>query len=170
MTSWRLFLCYFVAFFCVIDFAPILTGSGASSGYAQAAVLTAQQCLDYGYNSEVLLCSTCDKVGQILGEQSEAKRTCLECCINTGKAEKYQKAVFEYDKTIIHAFPGLPEVVKRSKELKLTVKRTIGGMPVLKLYKHEDDETHSELFHVESWNFDTFKDYLKDNFQSSDTK
>lgn len=136
----------------------------------QQAVASPQACLDYGYNPATLICSTCDSVGQILGEQSEAKKKCLECCVNlVNSEEKYAKAVLEIDKRAVGFFPELKAIIDKKKELKLTV-RYIFGSPRLLMYKTEDisDEEPAEELSVHSWNQDTFKDYLKSHLKAFD--
>ena len=127
---------------------------------ASAGSIDAQQCLDYGFNSEVLLCKTCEQVGQVLGEQSDAKAKCLDCCVNTvGNDEKYKKAVLELDKRSLNFMPDLKSIVDRKKELKLSVRYSFSS-PRLLMFKNSDDVEPSEVISVHSWTKDTFTDYL----------
>lgn len=126
---------------------------------------SAVSCLDYGFNPTTLSCSTCETVGQILGEQSEAKNKCLECCVNMATAEeKYGKAVLEIDKRSLGFFPDLQSVVEKKKELKLIVRYRFGS-PRLLMYKFADDDEPSEDLSVHSWTKDTFEDYLSSHLR-----
>jgi hypothetical protein len=127
-------------------------------------------CSDYGFNPTTVVCSTCDLVGQILGDSSEAKKKCSECCLNIiNTEEKYEKAVLEIDKRAIPFMPDLKAIIEKKKELKLTIRYKYGH-PRLLMYKNGNDDEPSEVHSVHSWNQDTFKDYLMTHLSSLSSK
>ena len=124
-------------------------------------------CLDYGYNPTALDCTTCDVIGQILGDQAEAKKKCLTCCNTIINAEEiYEKAVLEVDKRALPYMPDVQAVVEKKKDLKLSIRYRFGGSPRLLMYKDKDDDEPSESLSVYSWTKDTFIDYLKSHVRS----
>lgn len=139
--------------------------------YNAQVVSSSVSCIDYGYNPTTLSCSTCDIVGQILGEQSEAKSKCKECCINISPTteEKYRKAVLEVDKRSISYFPDIQAVIDKKKELKISIRYSFGS-PRLLMYKNTDDDEPTETLSVYSWTKDTFQDYLSNNLITSSKK
>ena len=123
--------------------------------------VSATDCQSYGFNSNTLVCSVCEHVGQILGEQSEAKKKCSECCLNIATTEeKYSKAVLEVDKRALPYLPDIEAIIKKKKDLKLTVRYRLGS-PQLLMFKNKEDYDPTETISVHSWNQDTFKDYLE---------
>jgi hypothetical protein len=126
--------------------------------------LTVEQCAEYGFNSNILQCSTCSYVSEFFGEESEGLTACKGCCIQKVE-EKYAKAVLEIDRRALPFFPELKAVVEKKKELKFTVKNRYGS-PRLLMYKLADDHEPSERMAVHNWNRDTFIDYLKSHLTS----
>jgi hypothetical protein len=157
----KLFYLLSVAFF----FLAVLNISATSNILSSSEV-----CADYGFNPTTLVCSTCDLVGQILGDSSEAKKKCSECCLNIiNTEEKYEKAVLEIDKRAIPFLPDLKAIIEKKKELKLTVRYKYGH-PRLLMYKNGNEDEPSEVHSVHSWNQDTFKDYLMTHLTSLSSK
>ena len=127
---------------------------------SKSTTLTPEACLDYGFNSNVLVCSTCEEVGQILGEQSDAKLTCSQCCVADSKnEEKYKKAILEVDKRTLPFLPDIEKVVKDKKKLKLTVRYRMGP-PSLQMFKSKDDDEAAETISVQNWTQDLFQEYI----------
>lgn len=143
------FLLFLVAFL-------LLLGSISSSS---VVLSSPEDCLKYGFNSDVLLCSTCDLVQRAMGEGSDISAHCLQCCIAAEAVEIYAKAVLELDKRTLPFMPELAAVVKSKKELKLTVRNEVTN-PRLLMYKSNDDDEPAETISVSSWSAETFKDYL----------
>lgn len=130
--------------------------------------MTAEECVDYGFNSAALQCSTCTEVvSPILGD-SEILTRCNACCTTSSSSssspsiEKYAKAVLEMDKRSVPYLPNIEKVIAQKKALKLTVKFTY-GMPRLLMYKAKDDSEASETIVVNKWDVDTFQDYLREH-------
>ncbi|RYG96910.1 hypothetical protein EON65_53685 [archaeon] len=140
-----------ILFFCCIS---LVLHGGVSGSAAEVS------CMDFGFHPDVLRCSTCtEHVQQILGAESEVTAKCLKCCIQDIE-EKYAMAVLEVDKRILKYMPDMQAVVKQKKSLGLKV-RYAQISPRLLMYKNESDVEAAESVNVQSWNVDTFTDYLK---------
>ena len=60
--------------------------------------LDAAQCLEKGFNSAKLLCSSCDDLKQF--DLSSVAQDCVQCCVSDGGSAnlentKYEKAILE---------------------------------------------------------------------------
>jgi hypothetical protein len=124
--------------------------------------LSGEQCLAQGFNNQVLQCSTCDHVSEILGDSSSSFSLCKSCCIaEAAKSEiKFKRAVLEVDKRTLPFSPELQSVVNKKKDLKLQVRNRYGTARLLMFAESGEDEP-SEILSVHSWTKDTFEDYLK---------
>lgn len=139
-----------LVFYCVICLLVHGSVSGSISDVS---------CIDFGFNPDVLRCSTCSEhVQPILGVESEVTSKCLQCCIPDTE-EKYAMAVLEVDKRILKYMPDIHEVVKQKKSLGLKV-RYAQISPRLLMYKNENDVDAADSVDVQGWSVDTFKDFL----------
>lgn len=153
--------------YCCLSVLLLLLASAVKTTSKESQQLSAEVCLDYGYNSNVLVCSTCEAIGQILGDQSEAKLTCQRCCVADNKPEdKYQKIILEVDKRSVTFLPDIEKVIKDKKKLKLTVRYRMGPA-VLSMYKNKDDDEPTETISVQSWTKDVFEEYLSTHLATS---
>jgi len=139
------------------------------SSYAvtsELATLSPEECLKFGYNSNVLKCSTCEHVAQVIGETSVTNRHCNQCCIQISGAleEKYARAILEVDRRGLAFMPEIKAVVDMKIKLNLLV-RSRYGSPRLLMYSKEGDEEPSEVLSVGAWKQDTFQDYLSSHLQ-----
>ena len=128
------------------------------------SLLSESICLDKGYDSTVLLCNTCDKILDIVGDE-ELVTDCKACCHVPVEQQKFKIAVIEIDKRFMMGLPELSSVIKSAKKLKLKVRYTFGARPTLLMYKSEDDDLPLESIAVHSWSKDTFQDYLSAHLQ-----
>jgi hypothetical protein len=88
--------------------------------------ISAEECLNMGFNSLTLNCETCDNLFEIIGS-SDSKTNlviideCKSCCSNILNEEelKYEKAVLEIDKRFLSSFPTVQKIVdiKAAKRL-----------------------------------------------------
>ena len=80
--------------------------------------LTSAQCLDHGFNGELLACQTCSYVAQVFGDQSEPNNACLSCCIPDANnmEETFAKAVLEVDKRFVQYMPEIEYIVKNKRK------------------------------------------------------
>lgn len=126
-----------------------------------AEQLSAEQCSAQGFNNQIVQCSTCDHVSEILGESSSSFSVCKSCCIaETVKSEiKYKKAVLEVDKRTLPFSPELQSVVDKKKDWKFQVRNRYGTARLLMFAELGEDEPR-EILSVHNWNKDTFEDYL----------
>lgn len=130
------------------------------------ATLSPEECLKFGYNSNVLKCSTCEHVAQVIGEASVTNRHCNQCCIQTLGVfeEKYARAVLEVDRRGLPFMPEIKAIVENKKKLNLIV-RSRYGSPRLLMFTKEGDEEPSEALSVAAWKRETFEDYLATHLQ-----
>jgi hypothetical protein len=132
--------------------------------------LSPEECLEFGYNSQVLVCTTCDTIAQIVPSTAENSidttsllyTNCKQCCIENKLSEdrKYQLAVLEMDQRYASFYPELEELIKDKKKIGLTVKYKFGVSPILLVYTNKADTHPADEISVSGWSKETFKDYL----------
>ena len=66
--------------------------------WVQAEVMDSAKCLEKGFNSAKLLCSSCEDLKQF--DLSKVAQDCLQCCVSDGGSStlentKYEKAILE---------------------------------------------------------------------------
>lgn len=132
------------------------------------AELSMENCLLYGFNSQVVQCKTCDHIADILGDASEAFANCRKCCVNEQeKTEtKYKKVVLEVDKRSLPFSPDLEAIVKMKKDLKIQVRNRYGSARLL-MFTESTNEEPSDILAVQGWTKDTFLDYFKTYFNKN---
>lgn len=129
--------------------------------------LSPEDCLEFGYNPQVLLCSTCETIAQVVpsvenGVESTMLTNCKQCCIENKVSEdqKYKMAVLEMDQRYASFYPELQGVIKEKKKLGLTVKYKFGVSPILLMYTNKADANPADELSVSNWSQDTFRDFL----------
>ena len=118
-----------------------------------------------GYDSTVLMCSSCDSLQLVVGDE-ELYTECKECCQPDRVETKYEQAVLELDKRFLAGLPEIEAVVKMKKKLNLDVRYSFGSRPVLYMFKEEGDDSAEERISVSGWDKSTFVEYLKDHLSS----
>lgn len=118
-------------------------------------------CRELGFNNEILKCQQCELIQSVVDDDS-LYQECLSCCISK-KEEKYHQAVLEVDKRFLNSLPDIAAIVKKKKELNLTVRYRAGARPFLHVYYEKDDPTPADSILIILWNQDTFEDYLRSN-------
>ena len=107
--------------------------------------LDAAKCLELGFNSAKLLCSSCDDLKQFdLGALSG---DCAKCCTrDAGSATlentKYERAILEVCGWRLGAYPQVAAFIKSERPARypgLTIKYVRGADPVIKLLDEEED-------------------------------
>lgn len=134
---------------------------------SELATLSPEECVKFGYNANVLKCSTCEYVAQVIGENSVASMHCNQCCIQNlpgALEEKYARAILEVDRRSLAFMPEIKAVVDKKKKLNLMV-RSRYGSPRLLMFSKEGDDEPSEVLSVAAWKQDTFEDYLTTHLQ-----
>jgi len=66
--------------------------------WAHGEMMDSAQCLEKGFNSAKLLCSSCEDLKQF--DLSKVAEDCLQCCVSDGGSStleniKYEKAILE---------------------------------------------------------------------------
>lgn len=120
-------------------------------------ILIKDDCKLYGFNSNILECSTCQYILKTLNHEATYDK-CSKCCIEKVE-EKYNYAILEVDKRYLPFMKELSLVVESKNELKLKVKYKYGS-PTLYMYKDKLDSEASEVISVGNWKKDTFVEYL----------
>jgi len=129
-----------------------------------ATDLDAASCLDLGFNSAKLLCSSCDDLKQFdLGSLSS---DCFKCCTrDAGSATlentKYERAILEVCGWRLGAYPQVAAFIKSERPARypgLTIKYVRGADPVIKLL--DDEEDVAETLAIDKWNTDSVEEFL----------
>lgn len=131
-----------------------------------ASVMSPGSCLALGFNSEVLQCQSCEIILRTVQDKQlydDCSNCCLETTANVDNEEKYELIVLEIDKRIIYPGSDIAMIVKKKKDLGLTVKYRMGARPYLHLYRSKGDTSPADSMFVGSWSKDTFEEYLKAN-------
>jgi hypothetical protein len=143
-------------------------------GKARKAVdaLSPDTCLELGFETATLSCSTCNTMNTVLGDQHAALvEECNKCCMNHDE-DRYAYAVYVTDKRYLFGNDNLRKSLKTLRE-KYTkkvfdVKNRLGMRPTLKLYHNKEDEEPIESISVYSWEFDTLRDFLQEKMMAGD--
>lgn len=128
-----------------------------ASHISSTSAIAQEQCLERGFNPQVLLCSTCEHVQKVLGQQ-EVYDDCRSCCIEK-QEEVYEKAVLQMDKRYLPYYREMQDVIEQKESLRLKVK-FLSGNPMLLMYTKKDDTEAADTISVGTWRLDTFKEYL----------
>lgn len=125
--------------------------------------LSTDECLDLGFNSLSLQCSTCDSMLRVVGD-SVLHNDCTGCCQTPVSKATYQLAVLEVDKRFLTSFPNvktfieaLPKTTKSKKKDSKKISKSIqvryrfGVRPSLLLYNSKDDDIPADSISVSSW-------------------
>ena len=127
---------------------------------AAASVVNEKVCIENGFDSSVLTCTSCDQIKNVVGDE-ELESECRSCCQEDVVDVKYEQAILEIDKRFLKGLTELADVVKMKKKLNLDVKYQFGARPMLHMYKEEGNDVADESLAVHSWSKDTFKEYLR---------
>lgn len=145
-------------------------------------VLSAQGCLDIGFNKDVLKCNACVPLGRVLPRLLSA---CESCCSPgaTIPREVFALIVLEIDKRFVemNMYPEIGLVIKKSQELELsssaslsstrltnpyanfTIRYTFGARPMLHLFKDRDDEFPEDSVQIGGWAQRVIEDFLAES-------
>eukprot|EP00611_Tribonema_gayanum_P015699 TRINITY_DN27597_c0_g1_i1.p1 TRINITY_DN27597_c0_g1~~TRINITY_DN27597_c0_g1_i1.p1 ORF type:complete len:198 (-),score=34.44 TRINITY_DN27597_c0_g1_i1:380-898(-) len=136
--------------------------------------LDATKCLELGF-TEALLCATCDRVKDIVGDDALTNE-CLACCTTppeataSGSAARYQFARLVLDRRMQSAFESVNAFVNDHAVdfEQLEVDHGPGALPQLLLYESEDDVEgpYSERIRIDKWPTDVIVEYLKENLRA----
>ena len=127
---------------------------------AAISVVNEKVCIENGFDSSVLTCTSCDQLKNVVGDE-DLESECRSCCQEDAVDVKYEQAILEVDKRFLKGLTELAEVVKMKKKLNLDVKYQFGARPMLHMYKEEGNDVADESLAVHSWSKDTFKEYLE---------
>jgi len=142
----------------------LLVGVLDSSLSVLGTELDAAKCLELGFNSAKLLCSSCDDLKQFdLGSLSG---DCTKCCTrDAGSATlentKYERAILEVCGWRLGAYPQVAAFIKSERPARypgLTIKYVRGADPVIKLLDEEEDV--AETLAIDKWNTDSVEEFL----------
>jgi len=142
----------------------LLVGVLDSSLSVIGAELDAAECLELGFNSAKLLCSSCDDLKQFdLGSLSA---DCANCCTrDAGSASlentKYERAILEVCGWRLGAYPQVAAFIKSERPARypgLTIKYVRGADPIIKLLDEEEEVV--ETLAIDKWNTDSVEEFL----------
>ena len=135
-----------------------------------ALTLTAESCLEKGFNSLTLQCSTCQQLTAAVADE-DLQAECRACCVSTNNSEEvYHWAVLEVDKHFVNSFPDVQAIIKKKKDFGLFVRYRVGSRPVLNVYHNKGDQTPADSIPVSSWNQETFVEYLSTHLRVKNKK
>jgi hypothetical protein len=142
-----------------------------SFGFLSLIAIDSNRCLSLGFNTESLVCQTCDHLQRVLGDD-ELFNDCLSCCTKITEENLFSRVVLEVDDRFVPSFPNLPSIIKTIKDFRrkeentkiLKIRYRFGSPPLLKLFKGEE-ETSSEVVPLHSWSLDDFTDYIKEHLK-----
>eukprot|EP01062_Namystynia_karyoxenos_P011019 TRINITY_DN13931_c0_g1_i1.p1 TRINITY_DN13931_c0_g1~~TRINITY_DN13931_c0_g1_i1.p1 ORF type:complete len:149 (+),score=71.99 TRINITY_DN13931_c0_g1_i1:95-541(+) len=122
-----------------------------------------QDCKSLGFGDD-LVCTTCSKLQQAVGDPQLVDE-CRKCCIDTGGAQlAFDSALLEMDERQKVWMPELGDFVERHAKgfSKLKVRYTPGKQPTLKMTRNKDDgKKETDRVLVASWRSEQLVDYLK---------
>jgi hypothetical protein len=116
-------------------------------------------CLSLGFNSDVLMCNTCETMKKVTGD-NDLHEDCMQCC-KMPENELYELAVLELDKKMAQRYENIATIMKSASELNLILRHKYMARPTLIMYKDRTDDEPSEVISVVNWNADIFEEYLK---------
>ena len=128
-------------------------------------VIDERVCVTRGYDSTALMCSSCESLQLVVGDE-ELYKECQECCQPDRVEAKYEQAVLEVDKRFLSGLPEVQAVVKMKNKLNLDVRYSFGARPTLLMFKEEGDDLAEERISVYGWDKETFVEYLKGHLSS----
>ncbi|XP_065203327.1 selenoprotein F-like [Planococcus citri] len=131
---------------------------------------TAQECLQVGYNSTILKCTSCSSLSKFNLEP--LRESCLQCCQFTEDEpaiKKYSKARLEICTCKFGAYPQIQAFIKSKlpeQHPNLQIRYVHGRDPIIKLIDETDEV--KEIIAIEKWNTETVNEYLKTHVENDD--
>jgi len=130
----------------------------------QGEKLDTAQCLEKGFNSAKLLCSSCEDLKQF--DLGKVAVDCVQCCTSDGGSTalentKYEKAILEVCGWRLGAYPQVAAFIKSERPSRypgLTIKYVRGADPIIKLL--DEDEEVAETLAIDKWNTDSVEEFL----------
>jgi len=127
------------------------------------------ECLE-GFNSDNLLCSSCDKLQQF--NLDALSSSCYECCQeerSTDAVKKYSRARLEVCGWKVGAYPQVQAFIKSERPdafpgLEIKYKR--GADPVIKVLN--DSGELVESLAIDKWNTDAIVEFLKEHLETNE--
>ena len=130
--------------------------------------LSPEECLQKGFNPDILQCPSCEVLSQSVGEE-QLISDCKSCCIDVSSEDiVYSRAILEVDKRFLSVYSDLSDVIKMRKSIGLEVRYIPGSRPHLLLYSKIDDSTAADSLSVGTWSKDTLLDYLKSHLKQTE--
>ena len=83
---------------------------------AAVSVVNEKVCIENGFDSSVLTCTSCDQLKNVVGDE-DLESECRSCCQEDAVDVKYEQAILEVDKRFLKGLTELAEVVKMKKKL-----------------------------------------------------
>ncbi|OWA50713.1 putative 15 kDa selenoprotein [Hypsibius exemplaris] len=142
-------------------------GLAHAPAWIEAFSMSAEHCLDLGFQSNSLHCASCQKLADFdladeLGEQ------CQSCC-KSGDDDKFSEitkfasAVLEVCECKFGRYPQVAAFVRGEKMKRfptLKFKHIRGAEPIVKLYS--EDGNLAQTLGIEKWDTDTIEEFLAD--------
>lgn len=147
----------------------LLTFQVLLSYIVDVVVSESVECLD-GFNSNNLLCSSCDKLQHF--NLDALTPSCYECCqeeSSTDAVKKYSRARLEVCGWKVGAYPQVQAFIKSERPdafpgLEIKYKR--GADPVIKVLNDAGELVESLA--IDKWNTDAIVEFLKEHLETNE--
>ena len=127
--------------------------------------LTTDQCLQLGFDRNVLQCEKCAEFGRFDLDEI-GSHECVRCCTQMAgvdQQKRFPKARLEMCNCKLGYYPQIQAFTKSSRPTKfkgLTIKHIPGAEPIIKLL--DENDTTQEKLSIQKWDTDTIEEFLKE--------